>query len=467
MSIDQGTAPTGGVSNPYLEGNFAPVGTELTAVDLEVDGELPASLNGRYLRNGPNPIVADPATYHWFTGAGMVHGIALREGAAQWYRNRWVRAGSVPAELGEPDPGGPATEGADFAANTNVVGLAGRCFALVEAGSKPVELDAELGTLGRSDLDGTLVNGATAHPKVDPATGDIHMANYFWARPDVIEYVVVGPDARVRHRQDIEAPGSPMVHDMSITERHAVFYDLPVTFDVDLAMSGAGLPYTWNPAHHSRVGVLPLGGGGASDAVRWFEVSPCYVFHPLNAYDVLGPDGAVAQIVLDVVRHDRVFDHHRLGPDESVPMLWRWTLDLGTGRVSETQLDDVAVEFPRVDERVVGRPHRYGWAASLLEQSGGGVDYGGSSLYRRDAQTGEVLSYGFGPGRAAGEAVFVPSSSDAAEGDGHLLTLVYDAATDRSELVVLAAQDLAAGPVATVHLPQRVPFGFHGNWLPD
>ena len=466
MSIDQGTSPGARVENPYLEGNFAPVETEVTAFDLDIDGELPESLDGRYLRNGPNPIEADPATYHWFTGAGMVHGIRLRDGRAEWYRNRWVRSGSVPAQLGEVDPGGPVTEGADFSANTNVIGVAGRCFAMVEAGAKPVELDAELATIGRSDLDGTLPFGATAHPKVDPSTGQLHLANYYWGRPDVIEYVVVGPDAHVVHRQDIDAPGSPMVHDMSITERHAVFYDLPVTFDPTSAMAGASFPYVWNPEHTARIGVLPLGGGDGAP-VRWFEVSPCYVFHPLNAHDLLGDDGQVTQVVLDVVRHDRVFDASRLGPDESRPTLWRWTLDLATGRATEEQLDDVTIEFPRVDERLVGRPQRYGWAVSLADVAAGGTAFDGSSLYRRDFLTGEVVRHEFGPGRAAGEAVFVPAGPDAAEDDGHLLTLVYDATTDRSDLVVLAAEDVSADPVAVIHLPQRVPNGFHGNWLPS
>ncbi|MDQ2678542.1 MAG: carotenoid oxygenase family protein [Actinomycetota bacterium] len=466
MTIDHGVAGAVQTENTYLEGNFAPVLEEVTAFDLTVDGELPPSLDGRYLRNGPNPIDADPATYHWFTGDGMVHGIRLRDGRAEWYRNRWVRSGSVPAALGEVDPGGPVTEGADFAANTNVIGVAGRCFAIVEAGAKPVELDGELGTIGRSDLDGTLPYGATAHPKVDPATGELHLANYFWGRPDVIEYVVVGPDARVRHRQDIDAPGSPMVHDMSITEHHAVFYDLPVAFDLDSAMTGASFPYAWNPEHASRVGVLPLGGGTGTDAVRWFEVSPCYVFHSLNAHDVLGADGSVEQVVLDVVRHDRVFDRSRLGPDESVPTLWRWTLDLRTGGVSETQLDDVPVEFPRVDERRVGRRQRHGWAVGLSNARRTDSVFEPDCLYHHDFDTGVATRHELGPGRSIGEAVFVPSGPDADEDDGHLLALVHDATDDRSSLVVLAAQDLAAGPVATVHLPQRVPYGFHGNWLP-
>src|SRR5690606_18310685 len=134
-----------------------PVDEEVTFADLEVQGTLPADLDGRYLRNGPNPIGADPATYHWFLGHGMVHGLRLRDGRAEWYRNRWVRDASTAEALGEPDRGGPHhAETGDNVVNTNVIGLGGRTFALVEAGSFPIELSDELDTIGRNDFDGTL-----------------------------------------------------------------------------------------------------------------------------------------------------------------------------------------------------------------------------------------------------------------------------------------------------------------------
>lgn len=444
--------------NKYLEGLYRPVDVETTAFDLEVTGVLPPELDGRYLRNGPNPFAPqDPATYHWFTGNGMVHGLRLRDGQAEWYRNRWVRSTEISEAMGEPPV--PGERNGMEAANTNVIGIAGRTFAIVEAGGRPAELTDELDTICFSDFDGTLPNGFTAHPKRDPATGRLHAANYWWARPDVIEYVTVGADGRVERSINIPVPGNPMVHDCSITAKHMVVYDLPVTLDVQAAMAGARLPYSWNESYGARVGVLPLDGG--ADDVQWFEVEPCYVFHPLNAYD----DGD--SVVLEVVRHPRMFDTHRLGPDEGAPTLWRWTLDRSTGRAHEQQLDDRGIEFPRVDERLVGRSHRYGWASSVTATANGEEqDLIGQSMVRYDRQTGTTDVVPFGAGRTIGEVVFVPSSADAAEDDGWYLTLAHDAANDRSELVVLSAQDPAAGPVATVHLPVRVPVGFHGNWVP-
>ncbi|MGB3411137.1 MAG: carotenoid oxygenase family protein [Microthrixaceae bacterium] len=454
--------------NHYLQGNFGPVAQELTAQDLPVTGSIPETLDGRYLRNGPNPLGSpDPDTYHWFTGDGMVHGIRIQDGRALWYRNRWVRAGSVPELLGEDDPGGPITPGADFAANTNVIGFGGRTFAIVEAGAKPVELTDELSTIARCDFDGTLPNGFTAHPKVDPISGEIHAAAYYWGRPELLEYLVIGTDGLVKRREDLPVPGNPMVHDMSITEKYAVFYDLPVTFDIEGAMAGSTFPYAWNPAYGARLGVLPRRGAGVED-VRWFDIEPCYVFHPMNAYDDVGPDGHEL-VVLDVVRHERVFDKSRLAPDESLPTLWRWTIDLTSGTVKETQLDDFGCEFPRVDERLVGRRHRYGFALSLSPggEDTGGVNYEGARIHCRDADSGSVRSHEVGAGRAAGETVFIPSSEEAQGLDGYLMTLVYDANVDTSELWILAADDIEAEPLAKVHLPQRVPFGFHGNWVPS
>lgn len=454
MTVDETRAAN--TTSKWLSGAYAPVHEEVTAVDLPVVGQLPAELDGRYLRNGPNPVGAvDPSSYHWFTGDGMVHGVRLRDGRAEWYRNRWVRSTGVSAALGEaPRPGD--RHGGMETANTNVIGVAGRTYAIVEAGARPVELSYELDTVAHADFDGTLPNGFSAHPKVDPATGSLHTIAYHWALPH-LQYIVVGADGNVTQVEPVEVDGGPMVHDCSITERWMVVYDLPVTFDLDAAMKGVNFPYGWNADRAARVGLVPLEGRGSD--VRWFEVEPCYVFHPLNAYD----DGD--RVVLEVVRHPSMFDRNKLGPDEGAPLLWRWTIDLTTGRVTEQQLSDVPLEFPRVDERTVGRRHGIGWA-SEVGRSDDENGFGGR-LVRVDGATGDTRVVDLGPGRTAGEWVMVPSSPGSAEDDGWLMSFVHDRATDRTDLVVLSATDPEAGAVATVQLPARVPLGFHGNWIPS
>lgn len=478
------------MANQYLEGAFAPISEEHTLTDLDVIGTIPDHLDGRYLRNGPNPIGdLDPALYHWFIGDGMVHGIRIRDGRAEWYRNRWVRGPAAARALGESVPDGrfPIS---GIGANTNVIGHAGKTLALIEAGVPNYELTDDLDTVGTCDFDGTLSGGYTAHPKRDPDTGELHAVSYSMLRGNTVQYSVIDTGGRARRTVDIEVAGSPMMHDFSLTERHVIFYDLPVTFDTRRAVemtvprglrlparlvlsaligrvripdpvaarqpSGSGsdrrFPYSWNPRYPARIGVMPRDGGSAD--VRWFDVEPCYVFHPMNAYDSPADD----TIVLDVVRHPKMFDTDHLGPNEGPPTLERWTVDLVAGKVRESRVDDRAQEFPRVDERRVGKRHRYGYAPCV------GDGTGDDELLKHDLVGGNSLTRAFGNGKVAGEFVFHPSSPDAAEDDGVLMGYVYDRTTDRSELAILDAATLE--DVATVKLPHRVPSGFHGNWVP-
>ena len=447
------------LANPYLLGNYAPVASEETVTNLSVTGTLPSTLSGRYLRNGPNPITPpDPATYHWFTGDGMVHGIRIEDGEARWYRNRWVRSADVANALGEDPHPGPVVDGMDFSSNTNVIAHAGKTYAIVEAGARPYEMTYELDTVGPSDFEGTLAGGYTAHPKRDPQTGELHAISYYWAWGNQVQYSVVDVNGRVRRTVDVPVGGPVSIHDMSLTSTFAVIYDLPVVFSPEALAEGFSFPYRWSDDYESRVGLLPLE-GGANDVV-WCDVDPCYVFHPMNAYD---EDGVV---VADLVRHPKMFATHLTGPDEGAPVLERWRIDPAGGKVVTQLLDDRPQEFPRVDERVVGRRNRYGYSAAV--DKGGKDEAGftlGGALIKHDLTTGasEIRSFRGG----AGEAIFVPESATAGEDEGFVLSLVYDAEREASDLLVLHAQDFTGDPVAVVHLPVRVPYGFHGNWAAD
>lgn len=428
------TEPVGTTQRNYLEGEFAPVTDEVTAFDLPVQGSLPDDLDGRYVRIGPNPRAADPAAYHWFFGEGMVHGVRLRDGRCEWYRNRWTDA-----------PGAP------FAPNTNVIGVGDRTFAVVESFPPPVELSFELDPLAVNAFDGTLHGAYTAHPKVDPATGVLHAITY--QPPEAaVRYVAVGPDARVRHDVEIPLADCPMVHDTAITESRVLVFDLPVVYD---PVPGRPAPFAWQPDRTARVGVLPL--LGAADEVWWCEAPPSYVFHPLNAHDL--DDG---RVVVDVVKWATAFDHRDPhGPGASATSLVRWTLDPARGTITEDPLSDRPQEFPRVSDAVVGRRHRYGY--------GIGGDVGSmSALLKHDVERGTTEAWEPGAPWALSEAVFVARSGadPGTEDDGWLMLYAHDRTTATSSFVVLAAQDVAAGPVARVELPQRVPAGFHGNWLP-
>ncbi len=443
----------------YVAGNLGPVDKELTLDEsrLTVTGTLPPQLIGRYLRNGPNPAQPiDTDKHHWFIGDGMVHGVRLDAGRATWYRNRYTRTPSTSAALGEAPLTHAIREGRPTTvANTNVIGHAGRTFAIVEAGGAPCELTYELDTIGCTDFDGTLPAAFSAHPKRDPATNRLHTVGYHWAQGPMVQYIVMDPSAAIEFVQDIEIPSgaNPMMHELSITATRAVLYDLPCVFDIDSAMNGVRLPYRWKPELGARVGLLPLNGGD----VIWCDLDePCYVFHSYTAFD--GPDG---QVIMDCVVHPRMFHSDVHGPDEGIPTTQRWTIDPNTRTVKREPLHDVPSEFPRVDERLVGRQARYGLSVGI----GKGWDHG--PLVRTDFVTGAVQTISHGPGRGTMETVFIPRTDQSAEDDGWLMSMVHDANTQQTDLVLLDAGEPSSAPVATVHIPARVPYGFHGNWVPD
>ncbi|MBZ4317943.1 carotenoid oxygenase family protein [Streptomyces huiliensis] len=448
------TRAVGPGANPWLSGLFEPVREEITAVDLPVTGRLPDALRGRYLRNGPNPLqVDDPATHHWFSGEGMVHGVRLRDGRAAWYRNRWVRSDAVARRLGEKVLHGPRHL-VDFAPNTHVRRFAGHLLTLVEGGALPYELDSELDTVGPFDFHGTLPGGLAAHTVLDPATGELHAVAYCPAWP-YVRYLVAGTDGRIRRHVEVPVTGRPMMHDFSLTEHHVLLYDLPVAFTLgpDLSVTAFG----WDPDRPARLGVLPR--EGTARDVRWLEIEPCFVYHAMNAYE---RDGL---ITVHLARYERLFDGSRKGLDKQPAHLERWTVDPAARTVRRLRLDDRAVELPRIDPRRAARAHRYGYA--VREPLGEDRTGCGVGLLKYDLERGTCDEYPVPPGGDVGEGVFVPAAPGAAEDDGWVLAYAFDPERGASDLLVLAARDFAAGPVARVHLPVRVPVGAHGDWIAD
>jgi carotenoid cleavage dioxygenase len=432
----------------HLQGNFAPVLEEITVADVPVTGALPPALRGRYVRNGPNPKSGESP--HWFVGDGMLHGVELRDGQARWYRNRWVRTRAFleAAEWLGPDGVPDLTVGR---ANTHVVCHAGRILALVES-SYPTEVTPTLDTVGCYDFGGRLRTAMTAHPKICPVTGELHFFAYSHM-PPFLTYHRADRNGALVQSEAVEVPAPTMVHDFAITRGHVIFMDLPVVFDLELVQAGR-LPYRWSDTYGARVGVMPR--AGSTRDVRWLAVEPCYVFHSLNAFE--DGDG----IVMDVVRYPELW--RESASTFAAARLYRWRIDLVAGRVREQALDDRAVEFPRCDERRTGLANRYGYA---VDTAGGADDQTGTALVKYDLERGTSERHDFGAGRIPGEPVFVPTPGGRSEDDGWVLSYVYDAARDASDLVLLEASRFAAAPAATVRLPRRIPFGFHGSWIPD
>ena len=441
--------------HPFLTGIHQPMTHELTIDDLAVTGTIPPELNGRYLRIGPNPIDPDPAGYHWFTGDGMVHAIKLEGGTARWYRNRWIRSTNVAAALGERPAPGPRHGGFDTV-NTNVLGIGGRTFALVEAGSYPVELTDDLDQQTYNPFDDTLAGSFTAHPHQDRVTGEWHAIAYEATDPETVRYVRLSPEGQVTRELPIAVKHGPSIHDCAFTDRYIIVMDLPVTFSMKALIGGHSFPYRWNSDHPARIGLLPR--DGDSDDIIWCALpAPAYVFHVANAFDQ--PDGSVA---LDVVAYNSMFQPDNGGPDALPRGLERWTITPASRQIAIAMLDASPQEFPRLDERRFGKAYRYAYSLGLPADT---FAIGANHLFKHDLEAGTRQTHDFGVNRFPGEFVFVPRSTDAAEDDGWLIGLVIDTAEQTTDLAILDAQMFDSAPLATIRIPHRVPPGFHGNWV--
>ncbi len=441
--------PTDAVHTPspwHLAGNFAPVTDELTVDDLEVEGLLPDGLAGTYVRNGFNPRTG--WSPHWFFGHGMLHAVDLADGRAR-YRNRYVRTpywdddGSDLRALLDP---------ARSPANTHVVRHNGQWLALEEQ-HQPYALDDELITVGRQDFGGGVTGSFTAHPRVCPITGELLAFGYQLVKAPHLTYYRISPAGEVMQAEPIDLPNPVMMHDWNVTPNNVVFMDLPVRFGLDRAMNGEE-PFFFDRDAGARLGVMPR--TGTNDDVTWFEIDPCYVFHPVNSHE----DGD--RIVLTVCRSEGVMQN---GFDDlgAMAQLWRWTIDRSTGRVTEEQLDDRRSDFPRVDDRRIGQPVRYGYTAQLTWEGPATI---GSELYKYDLTDGSAEVHTTSAQTRLGEPVFAPAGPDSAEDEGWILVFAHDEADDRTELRIIEAQDFSGPPVARVRLPRRVPYGAHGSWLP-
>ncbi|KOV67305.1 carotenoid oxygenase [Streptomyces sp. AS58] len=460
----------------HLTGCFAPVTEEVDAVDLQVDGELPADLDGVYLRNGPNPRFTPIGSYLYpLDGDGMIHGVWLSEGRAR-YRNRFVRTPALRAEekaghalwggLESMIVPGPDEVGDELAGvfkplpDINVVQHAGRLLALAESDC-PFRMSAGLDTLGKETFDGRLPAGITAHPKIDPTTGE--MAVFCYAlEPPFLTWSLIGPDGAVRRGPTpVDGVDEPqMIHDMALTDRYLVLVLAPAYFDIAAAMSGGSF-LAWRPERGTRVALIPRDGG----PVRWADDEAYWLWHTVNAYDA--PDDG--RVVLDYVQWPAL----SLGPGPGPAPggahhgLTRAVIDPAAGSVRRTRLDDTRVELPRIDDRSIGSPHRHLAVAADSGRVDGLLPGEYDALRWYDTGSGSVTGRTWAAGDlSVGEPVFapVPGTHDSAR--GHWLTFATDRTDGTSWLLVLPAADPAGGPVARVRIPVRVPLGLHGTWLP-
>ena len=274
-------------------------------------------------------------------------------------------------------------------------------------------------------------------------------------RPPFLQFYVLNAQGQLTRSEVINVKAPTYMHDFAVTEQHAIFLDLPVVMNISLARKGS-MPYQWTPEYGARLGIMPKSGGNAD--VRWFEIPLCFIPHVMNAFD----DGEY--VVLRADRADTFGLNQTVGTRDIKMSPHEWRLNLKTGTVSECQLSDIVSALPRVDERRVGHSHRYGYAMQFPDGEASTLTVG---LVKYDLKDGTHVLHDFGPGRVAAEPVFVPASSNAGEDEGWVMSFVYDHREDHSDLILLDATAFSDAPVATIHLPQRVPYGAHGNWIAD
>jgi len=478
----------------WFEGNFAPTTEMAPQGHLRVTGTIPDCMNGEFVRVGPNPRFFPPTGgIHWFDGDGMLHGLKMKDGQAT-YVARYVRTSRLEQEekfgapkflkfgdfegvkglmyafleqlrikLGVLDDSNGKNQG-----NTSLVFHGGKFMALNE-GDKPYIIkvleDGDFETMGQESYGGRLGRSMTAHPKLDSVTGELFAFGYQLSSPYVY-YHVISKEGVMSKACVITLPRAVLMHDFAITENFAIFMDLPLILDPE-AMAKGGIGLRFDEKKEARFGVLPRYATNESE-LKWFTIPPCTIFHNANAWE----EGD--EIVLYSCRQsERRFSF--LLEDSSPQSLYEFRMNLKTGEVKQKKMGELNIDFPNINEKYVGRKNSYVYGC-LFGEGLQGVGIAKYNLHKEPQfGLGETVGgnveglFLYGPGRFAGEAKFVPRSTDPEieEDDGYLIAFVHDENNGISEVVIIDAKTMAAEPVAVVTMPRRVPYGFHAMFVPE
>ena len=490
---------------PTLNGAFAPVDRECVITDaLEIEGEVPADLNGLYVRTGPNRRFAAPGRYHWFDGDGMLHAVRFERGRVE-YRNRWVMTDGLQEELAagqalwqgikdaprRGEPGAPVQPAPmKNTSNTDVKYFGGSLISMWYLGGDVYRCDpADLSTLGKLGTDPRLAGvPISAHSRVDERSGELMFFAYGTTAP-YMHYGVLDRHGALKTFIPIALPGPRLPHDMAITPNYSVLHDLPLFQDAD-ALAAGRHKLKFHGHTPARFAVVPR--HGSADQIRWFEASPTYLYHVSNAWEEDDGQGGVEIVMTGTPFRIPRDAQGGLMVDE-VPRLTaqlvhdfyfhEWRFNLRTGRTRERVIDDVLnSEFPVINSWMQGFKTRYSWH-TLMGPAQRAEEPRFCGVVRYDLQRGSCQTYHEGPNKWWSEAPFAPSEapsegpreapreaptdSSAAEDDGYLVGFVWDGDAQKSKVVVMDAANISAGPICRITLPVRVPNGFHATWVSE
>ncbi|MCX7594213.1 MAG: carotenoid oxygenase family protein [Fischerella sp.] len=464
----------------------------------DIQGQIPTELNGTLFRNGPGLLdINGQPVHHPFDGDGMISRITFSNGRAH-FCNRFVRTAEYLQEqkagkilyrgvFGTQKPGGWLANAFDFKlkniANTNVIYWGGKLLALWEA-AEPYRLDPHtLETLGKEYFNGVLSEGEAfgAHPRFDPSSrfdnGEPCLVN-FSIKPGLSTTITIfelDTTGKVVRKHAHSVPGFAFIHDFAITPNYCIFFQNPVAFNpipFVLGMRGAGECIKFQPDRPTQIIIIPrrfplkspLGRGGQRRA-EILETHSGFVFHHVNAFE------QSKEIIVDSICYEslpevepgsdfRQVDFEALKPGQ----LWRFHLNLHTKIVQRKLLESRCCEFPSVHPQKVGRPYRYLYIGAAHAPRGNAPL---QAFLKIDLESGERQFWSAAPRGFAGEPVFVPRPNSESEDDGWVLALVYDAACDRSDVVILDARNFHQGPIARLHLKHHIPYGLHGNFTSE
>lgn len=458
--------------NDYLNSpHHGPVDFEITAIDLDSEGDIPKDLDGVYVRNGHNPIFQPPSgRYHWFDGDGMVHATTFADGKAT-YRNRMVMTAGLLNEMEAgrgiyPSlrDGFAAEDGLKNSSGTDVVLHNGEFKTMFSRCGLPYRLDPEsLSTIGPDDFNGAWSHGISAHSKVDERTGEMLFFNYSFNTQPFMQYGVVSPDNQLVHATEIQLPGPRLPHDSWITEHFTILHDLPLFWDQQLLTKGKKKLVLHDIP--SRFGVIPRRGNNSD--IKWFEREPTYILHTVNAWE----DGD--EIV--------AYAYKQLNPCPAVPLntpsakvqnyflsfkymeprLTEYRFNMKTGESSERIIDDTNAEMPGMNYRYMGLKSRFSYNTYTAEEPFflmAGIQKWDYLLNK------QIDSYRLPKGKFMGQPVFSGKLDSNREDDGYLLAYITDINGADGEIYIWSGEAIGDGPICKVKIPVRVPGGSHAYW---
>lgn len=466
---------------------YTPARFEGEVYDLEIDGKVPEEIDGTFFQVAPDPQYPPMLGEDmFFNGDGAISAFQFKSGHVD-FKRRYVMTERLKAQRAARaslhgvyrnqytnDPS--VFDLNNSTANTNVVVHAGKLLALKED-SAPYALDPiTMETIGLWDFDGQLTSATfTAHPKIDPATGDLLCFGYEAkgdATPDIV-YYEIDSKGRIKRETWIVAPYAAMIHDFAVTENYVIFPLMPLTVDLQRLKDG-GKHFQWQPGLDQLFGVLRRHGDGRD--IRWFKAPNGFQGHTLNAFDDRG------RIYIDMpITSGNIFyffpqSDGTVPPPETLSSnMMRLTIDMNsTGDGLEMKaLTNFACEFPRSDDRYMGRQYSHGFVIAMdptkpfdEARIGPRPFQFFNQLAHINVANGRTKTWFADDQSCFQEPIFVPKHADAPEGEGYVIGLCNRLAERRTDLLVLDAQHIDEGPIATVRLPIRLRMSLHGNWVP-